>query len=100
MSQPSTIQNLQIVLFMPWATYAQATPFLLVVAILLTCLLLWEAFAPVYLRSTWKGKIWRLPPGPAGYPVIGNLLEWRRARSSVPILAQYVRITFLSPTTF
>ena len=51
-----------------------------------------EVFAPPHLQTLLQRKQYRLPPGPAGYPIVGNLLEWRHARRSTPALIQYVII--------
>ena len=58
---------------------------------LLIFLSLREIFAPVHLQTIFKRKQWRLPPGPPGYPLIGNLLDLRYARRSTPTLIQYVQ---------
>ena len=37
-----------------------------------------------------KGKQWRLPPGPAGNLLVGNLLQVRKARRDEVWLSDYV----------
>ena len=39
-----------------------------------------EIFKPVGKRRPPRGKKWKLPPGPRGVPIFGNLLYLRKVR--------------------
>jgi hypothetical protein len=43
-------------------------------------LIIREIFTPVGKRRSPQGKKWKLPPGPRGIPIFGNLLDLRKAR--------------------
>lgn len=36
---------------------------------------------PPHKRGIFRGQIYKMPPGPPGKVVLGNLLPWLRARS-------------------
>ena len=40
------------------------------------------ALLPPHKRAPFSGKLYRLPPGPQGHFLLGNLPEWLRARNS------------------
>ena len=46
----------------------------------LSLFLLREIFKPIDTRWTGFGRRWKMPPGPPGQPVVGNLLQMFRAR--------------------
>lgn len=62
---------------------------------LLVFLSLREILAPPHQRTLLRRKQWQLPPGPPGYPLIGNLLEYLRARRSPTTFIEYVRFPSL-----
>ena len=39
-----------------------------------------RVFLPPHRRRAPDGRRWEMPPGPAGLPLFGNLLQYRRAR--------------------
>lgn len=45
-----------------------------------TFLVIQDIFTPVGKRRPPPGKIWKLPPGPPGVPILGSLLDLRKAR--------------------
>ena len=49
-----------------------------------------RVFLPPHRRSAPNGKRWQMPPGPAGLPLFGNLLQYRRARRDELELRNYV----------
>ena len=49
-----------------------------------------EVFRPLHRRTPPKGKHWRLPPGPAGTPLMGNLRQFQNARCDEVALMTYV----------
>ena len=54
----------------------------LALPIALILLLLKELSNPVDKKWKLRGKKWKLPPGPKGSPIVGNLLQFSRARDS------------------
>ncbi len=69
----------------------------LVASALFIFLVVRETLSPVHIRTIFRRKQWRLPPGPTGHPLVGNLVEFRHARRSVPALIQYVQIQSSPP---
>ena len=53
---------------------------------------------PLDAQRAPKGKQWRLPPGPAGSFLVGNLLQMRRARRDEICLSDYVGFMLISGT--
>ena len=73
------------------ATLSVQTAFFLFAAFLfLLYLILHETVAPAHVRFFPLRSKWRLPPGPRGLPLIGNLQQWRSARRSPKTLLPYV----------
>ncbi len=50
---------------------------------------------PVDHASPPAGKRWRLPPGPAGYPMIGNLLLFQKGEMAVSLAEHAVRLVYV-----
>ena len=57
--------------------------------LVLSLLVLLQYFSPIDKRWTLKKKKWRLPPGPCGQVIVGNLFQMFEARDSGKF-AQYV----------
>ena len=51
-----------------------------------------RVFLPPHRRGALDGKRWQMPPGPAGLPLFGNLLQYRRARRDEVELRNYVSL--------
>lgn len=49
-----------------------------------------EIFKPLHHKKPIKGKRWKLPPGPAGVPFFGNVLQFQRARQDEVDFGKYV----------
>ena len=49
-------------------------------------------FLPPHLRKAPNGKRWKMPPGPAGIALFGNLLQYRHARRDEVELRNYVSL--------
>lgn len=54
--------------------------FSIIACLVTTFLIIQEVFTPVGKRRSSQGKKWKLPPGPRGIPIFGNLLDLRKAR--------------------
>ncbi|MCJ1475732.1 hypothetical protein MMC13_004396 [Lambiella insularis] len=52
-----------------------------------------QLLKPFDKRPPPKGKAWRLPPGPRGLPVIGNLLLYSKGEAAARELAKYGEMT-------
>ena len=53
-----------------------------------------RVFLPPHRRRAPDGRRWEMPPGPAGLPLFGNLLQYRRARRDEVELRNYVSTDF------
>ncbi|KAI4109613.1 MAG: hypothetical protein LQ339_001726 [Xanthoria mediterranea] len=49
-----------------------------------------EIFKPLHHKKPIKGKRWKLPPGPAGVPFFGNVLQFQRARRDEVDFGKYL----------
>ena len=56
-----------------------------------TLLALRYVFLPPHMRRSSNGKRCKMPPGPAGVPFWGNLLQYRHARRGEVEMRDYVR---------
>lgn len=55
----------------------------LAIALLTATIGLHQLLRPVDKLSPPAGKKWQLPPGPAGWPLIGNLLQYGKGEAAV-----------------
>lgn len=67
-------------------TTAKAYPTTATIVTIVACLVsiflaIQEIFTPVGKRKPPPGKRWKLPPGPPGVPILGSLLDLRKARN-------------------
>jgi hypothetical protein len=67
----------------------------LALPIALLFLLLKELSKPVDKKWKLRGRKWKLPPGPKGSPIVGNLLQFSRARDTGKLIP-YVRTSTLT----
>ena len=59
-----------------------------------------EILKPAHYRKPPKGKQWRLPPGPRGIPIFGNLLQYKTARDDEVRWVTYVGVLPVTDETY
>ncbi|KAI8960529.1 cytochrome P450 [Daldinia sp. FL1419] len=62
----------------------------LALAIGAICLVLLESLRPVDSKFLFSAKRWRMPPGPSGQPIVGNLLQMLQARRNPRTLNEWL----------
>lgn len=45
-----------------------------------------ELLKPVDKRTSQSGRNWKLPPGPSGLPIVGNLFAYMKGESTVSFI--------------
>lgn len=78
------------VFFYEWTAWC-----VLLACLLATCMAVYESLKPVDKKWAFLGTRWRLPPGPDGQFVVGNLLQMFHARRAGR-LSEYVSAETLS----
>ena len=67
------------------------TVFFVAAGILILCLLIIkEILKPLHLQRSCTGRNFNLPPGPSGSPIVGNLIQFFKARRNEVDLLSYV----------
>ena len=75
----------------------QAISAVVLAIVIVPFLIVREIFKPLHRRKSLDGKAWKMPPGPPGVPIFGNLFQWREARRTPPDFMAYVDFTLSRP---
>ncbi|KAI2610578.1 cytochrome P450 [Hypoxylon sp. NC1633] len=62
----------------------------LALVLLTSCLAVVEIFRPIHLKWLGRSKEWKMPPGPPGQPVVGNLLQMFQARRNPRAFSEWL----------